>query len=327
MRAPAPRLPEQRGAFWGRIRRGLLIALLSGCVPPSVQGQDVWGEALALQTGVDAPSGRAKILSAFTLRSNAPGFGGISGAVVAPDGETLSLVSDRGGFFEIRLRRDRNGDLSGLKLVRMGRLVGIDGTPLVGRNTDAEELTFGDSGFLVSFERFHRLRLYRNGLDQPAEAIELPREAHRLPENTGIEALALLPDRRLLLMSEDLEDGAASVWRGSGGNWRKSLYVPRPSYRPTGATALTDGSILVVERHFSLLGGFSALLARAVPPVAEDGTWTRTELLSLEHGQFAENFEAVTLWRDPAGRVRAYLFADDNFSPFQSSLLLEILLP
>ncbi len=282
---------------------------------------------MALPTGVDAPHGPGKIVSAFTLRSTAKDFGGISGAALAPDGETLSLVSDRGSFFDIRLWRDRQGDLSGLQLLRKGRLAGIDGTPLVGRNTDAEELTFGDSGFLVSFERFHRLRLYRHGLDQPAEAIELPLEAHRLPENTGIEALALLPDRRLLLMSEDLEDGAASVWRGTGGNWRKSLYMPRPSYRPTGAAALPDGSILVVERHFSLLGGFSALLARAVPPVGEDGAWTRMELLSLEHGLFAENFEAVTIWRDPAGKMRAYLLADDNFSPFQSSLLLEILLP
>jgi hypothetical protein len=320
-------LPEKRKAVWGRIRRGLLIALLSGCVSSSVQGQEFWGEAMALPTGVDAPHGPGKIVSAFTLRSTAKDFGGISGAALAPDGETLSLVSDRGSFFDIRLWRDRQGDLSGLQLLRKGRLAGIDGTPLVGRNTDAEELTFGDSGFLVSFERFHRLRLYRHGLDQPAEAIELPLEAHRLPENTGIEALALLPDRRLLLMSEDLEDGAASVWRGTGGNWRKSLYMPRPSYRPTGAAALPDGSILVVERHFSLLGGFSALLARAVPPVGEDGAWTRMELLSLEHGLFAENFEAVTIWRDPAGKMRAYLLADDNFSPFQSSLLLEILLP
>lgn len=282
-----------------------------------------------MQWATDAPAGPARILSAFRLRSDHAGFGGLSGTWMSPDGRALTLISDRGSFFELRLTRDAAGAIAGVELARHGRMAGADGRPVRRADADPEELSRTELGFLVSFEQSHRIALYRNGLDRAPEPFRLPLEARKLPPNAGIEAMAVLADGRIVLISEPVRDadGTVAVWSGRPGAWRPCAYRPRPGYRPTGAAALPDGSILVTERRFSLLGGFAGLLVRAVPPPEEGGVWRRTELLDLAMPPLAENFEAVAVWRDEGGTMRAYMVSDDNFNGFQASLLVEVALP
>ncbi len=102
-------------------------------------------------------------------------------------------------------------------------------------------------------------------------------------------------------------------------------YRPAPGLSPTDAAAFGGGA-LVLERRFSLLGGFEcrlAHLARLEGPVLEGETW-----LELPPDGPAENWEAVAVAHH-GGRWLLALLSDDNESVFQRSLLLlfEILTP
>ena len=296
---------------------GLLLSVASGCESTGAEGLRL--EAIAFPD-------ETPILSAWRIRSADPDFGGISGAALAPGGREITLVSDRGHAFRLLLRRDAGEALKGAELVGKSALSGIEGPLSRRRDRDAEELAAYRGGHLVAFEHFHRLRWHRDGLDRPPVSVPLPKQAVTLPENSGIEAMTVLADGRIVLIAEEVGPDGATSWIGDGqGAWRASTYVPAPSYRPTGAAALPDGSIVVLERHFTLFGGFAALLARAWPN--PDGVWRREELMRLPGPALGENFEAVTVWRDRTGRMRALLASDDNFSLLQSTLFVEVALP
>ena len=85
-------------------------------------------------------------------------------------------------------------------------------------------------------------------------------------------------------------------------------------YVPTGADRLDD-TIYVVERRFSLLGGFAtrivSLPAAAVRPGAR--LVGRSRWPSSRPPLIGENFEAIAARRGPDGQVLLYLLSDDNF--------------
>jgi hypothetical protein len=76
----------------------------------------------------------------------------------------------------------------------------------------------------------------------------------------------VLEDGRWLALAEDLAvpdaPGAVAGWIGGPGAWRAIAYQPAPGHAPVDAAALPGGGALVLERAFSLLGGFSARLCR-----------------------------------------------------------------
>ena len=93
-------------------------------------------------------------------------------------------------------------------------------------------------------------------------------------------------------------------------------------YRPTDAAGLPDGGALVVERRFTLLGGFSGRVTRVAPGALRPGSVIEpTEILRLAPPLPVDNWEgiAVARWQ---GRTLVALVSDDNTSILQRSMLM-----
>ncbi|MBV8167522.1 MAG: esterase-like activity of phytase family protein, partial [Alphaproteobacteria bacterium] len=163
-------------------------------------------------------------------------FGGLSGLVVTPSGDVIS-ISDRGFWLIARLVLDERGYLVGITDGEMGRLAGPGGMPVGRRQQDAEDIALlPDGTAIVSFEHDHRLWRYYpsavpfQGLVEP---VAPPAGIQDLPPNGGIEALAHLSDGRLLALVEGLSvpgDVAARLGflRDRNGAWERLSYVPAP---------------------------------------------------------------------------------------------------
>ena len=267
------------------------------------------------------------------LSSDDPRFGGLSGLLLEPDGKGLLAVSDDGHWVSARLRLDDRGFLVGLEDAEIDMLRDVDNRPVIGKRAgDAEALTrLGDGTSLVAFEQEHRIWRYPAGpgaLGRAAQPFPPPPGLERLEGNSGLEALTELPDGRLLALAED-NGGAPTIpgflWQD--GQWAEVALVRRPPYRPTGATVLPSGDVLVLERRFSLLGGLGITIRRI--PLAEirPGATLEGELLAeLGPPMIYDNMEGIAAQAEPGGGVRIYMIADDNFNVAQRTLLMSFLL-
>lgn len=273
-------------------------------------------------------------LGALLLDTAAWGFGGFSGLHLAPD-LTLTAISDLGRWWRAPLLL-REGRLAALGEIRHGPLRDAAGAPLRrGAEGDAESLVRLPNGdWLVGFERQHRILRYRD-IAGPGAPMESPPGLMDAPRNGGLEGLTLLADGRLLALAEQLPGSAGpdsrAAWFGTlqAGRiaWRATDYLPARGLEPTDIAGLPDGGALVLERQFSLFGGFTARLAhlpaaalRGQAPLAAE-TW-----LDLPPDAPAENWEGVAVARH-AGRLLVALVSDDNQSAFQQSLLLLYTMP
>ena len=205
------------------------------------------------------------------------------------------------------------------------------GRPLPrGFNADAEALArLPDGTWLVAFERRHRIRAYRR-LDGPGAYVAPPPGLDNAPPNGGLESLAVLPDGRLFAIAETFtppdRPELRHAWLGVPGRWTPLYWQPAPGFHPTDAAILPDGRVLVLERRFSLLGGFAARLVMTAPEalrLARQGAVLRGEtILMLDDAPLpSENWEAVAVTRF-GDQTLVALISDDNESVLQRSLLL-----
>ncbi len=273
-------------------------------------------------------SGKLRPLGGLELNTSAWGFGGLSALNLAPD-LTLTAVSDRGRWWRAPMRLSE-GRLAGIGDVTHGPLRDAAGAPLgQGANADSESLARLPNGdWLVGLERWHRILRYRD-LAGPSQPFDTPPGLEAAPRNGGLEALTVLADGRILAIAEQLpgsdpESRAAWIgtFQGPRITWRRTEYRPAPDLVPTDAAALPDGGALVLERRFSLFGGFSARLAH-LPAAALRGTapLAGEMWLELPPDAPAENWEGVATVQHE-GRTLVALVSDDNQSPFQRTLLL-----
>lgn len=285
--------------------------------------------AAAFAAGVPRAARAVSVTGVLELDTRRIGFGGLSGLWLgdAPGGALLPLlaVSDTGGWIEASLRLDAALGPAGLDLLRTGRLADEQGRLLARRElADAEALArLPDGRFLVAFERWHRIRLYDTPA-APAQHVHPPPGLSDAPRNGGIEALTVLPDGRILAIAESLAAGPGlrRAWTGRFGprgvTWQSLAYRPAEGLEPTAAAALPDGRVLVIERGFSILGGFYGRVARlpgVAAPVLEGPT-----VLEFPGTLPAENWEGVAVAR-AGGRLIAGFVSDDNEHPLQRSLL------
>ena len=304
-------------------RRALLAALLASSAAP-VAAQNA-AQPFALP---DIP-GPLRPLGGLVLAPDMLGGGGFSGLHLAPD-LTLTLISDRGHWAEARLLLE---DLTpiGLHPLRHGPLRDEAGKPIPrGFAADAEALArLPDGTWLVAFERRHRIRAYGQW-DGPGAYVAPPPGLENAPPNGGLESLAVLPDGRLFAIAETFappeRPELRHAWLGAPGRWVPLYWQPAPGFQPTDAAILPDGRALVLERRFSLLGGFAARLVITAPdalPSAREGTVLRGEtILMLDDAPLpSENWEAVAVTRFGDQTLIA-LISDDNESILQRSLLL-----
>jgi len=304
-------------------RRALLAAGLAACAAPALAQNAA--QAFALP---DIP-GPLRPLGGLAIDAKALGGGGFSGAHLAPD-LTLTLISDRGHWAEARLVLDGLAPI-GLQPLRHGALRDEAGQPLPrGLTADAEALArLPDGTWLVAFERRHRIRAYRR-LDGPGAHVAPPPGLENAPANGGLESLAVLKDGRLFAIAETFtppdRPELRHAWLGTPGRWMPLYWQPAPGFHPTDAAILPDGRALVLERRFSLLGGFAARLVMTAAEAlrsAGAGTVLRGEaILTLDDAPLpAENWEGIAVTRF-GDQTLVALISDDNESVLQRSLLL-----
>ncbi len=272
---------------------------------------------------------RLELLGGLELDNGAIGFGGFSGLHLDDD-LRLTAVSDLARWMTARLVL-RDGRPAGLADLRTGRLRDGAGRPLTrGFGGDAEGLArLPDGSWLVSFERWHRLRSFR-GLNGPGAYVEAPPGLDRAPFNGGVEALAVLDDGAWLLVTETLPAGddprLRRAWLGGPGAWEALSYRAAEGFDPADAAALPGGGALVLERRFSVFGGFTGRVVRltaaqlrgaAAPGAVLEGE----EILRLSRPLPTENYEAIAAARH-GGRTLLAVLADDNENMLQRSLLL-----
>jgi len=170
------------------------------------------------------PNSPLRLLGGLEIDRGALGFGGISALHLAPD-MTLTLVSDLARFAELRLTLDDGLRPTGLTALRRGALGDGAGLPLQrGYAGDAESLArLPDGTWLVGFERWHRIRRYRD-LAGPGAPMPAPPGLEAAPYNAGLEALAALADGRWLALTEALaapeHPGATRGWIGGPADWQ-----------------------------------------------------------------------------------------------------------
>ena len=284
------------------------------------------GLILALASAGAAAAGPTLVFDAqVTWRAADPRFGGFSGIEVLDGGNALVAISDRGAWARAEMLRE-DGRLVDLRMTGIGPLHGIGGEALAPPNADAEGLALAaDGSFYVSFEAFHRIRRYPD-IAGPAEDVPSHPDFRRLQSNSGLEALAIDAAGAIHAIPE--RSGAWErpfpVYRLTGNTWDTDFSLRRDgTYLVTGADFGPDQRLYLLERDFRWLGGFAMRVRsfRAGP----DGFDDEQTLLETGFGPL-DNMEGISVWRDPDGRTRVTLIADDNFIVLQRTVVAEYLL-
>ncbi len=318
-----------------------VLALCGGCAAPvggdaGVDGAAPWSSVVPLdhgRPGLDRV-GDLRFLGALDLKGE--GVGGLSGLWVDTDGARFVAIGDTGLVGTGRLDYDAAGRLGDVRDLRVRPLAVEEGVSARKRRTDAEDLTrLPDGGWLVTLERDHRLLRYPagdNGPEGTPHPVPVPPTvAEETPPNGGLESLTRLADGRFLTIEEG-EDGGdqnrrAWVTRSAAlperrEDWLPLTYRSAPRHRATSAAPLPDGGALVLERRFSLLGGWSSRIVRvAAADLRAGAVIDGRELARLEPPLLNDNFEGIATRPGPAGETRVYLLSDNNFSPLQHSYL------
>ena len=327
-KAHRPLVGGGSGEGKARPRRAVLAAALAtaGCIHPTPTPPP--GSAAVALPPLSL-AGPLRSLGGLHIDNAALGAGGLS-ALHLDDALVATFIDDRTRWAQARLVL-RDGLAAGLVPMAAGALNDGAGQPLPrGYAGDAEGLArLPDGTWLVSFERWHRIRAYRR-LDGAGVYFEAPPGLRRAPTNGGLEALALLADGRLLAITERLEPlGSPDLregWIGGPGQWSLLAYRPAEGFHPVDAAGLPDGGALVLERRFAWYSGFAARLVRvsaaAIAAAGQGAVLEGMEILRLDGGVApAENWEGLaTLQHD--GRLLVAIVSDDNHTLTQRSLLL-----
>ncbi|WP_114860044.1 esterase-like activity of phytase family protein [Azospirillum brasilense] len=317
-----------------------LLAVAGGCAAVAGNGSPA-ESSVPVALDRDRPDlsevGALRFRGALRLPDGA-GVGGLSGLWVSDSGDRFVAVSDLGKSVTGRLSYDAQGRLAGAGQYDVRPLV-IDKDPdYRGRLNDSEDLVrLPDGGWLVPFERNHRILRY-DGADRPEgppRKLPTPPGLEKAPSNGGVEALAALPDGRILAIEEGDDDGVRErhAWIAPAnpktrGDWQPLTYRAAPRFRPTAAAALPDGGVLVLERRVSLLGGWAARIVHVPADSLRGGaTMDGVELARLEPPLPTDNFEGLAVRPGPDGDTLVYIVSDDNRSPLQRTYLMMFQLP
>jgi len=273
--------------------------------------------------------GRLEFLQGFQLRSRDPRFGGLSGLSIGTDGKLYS-VSDRGYWVSAQMTFDPEGRLIDLTDWEIQPIRSTTGAPVAKPLYDAEALARApDGSFLVAFEQVHRIWRYApppatfGSLPVP---LPVPAELVKAPANGGLESVTVLPDGRILAITEEFAnpDRSFKGWLLEDGSFAELSYLPSDGFEASDCAALKSGDVIVLERRYVPFGILFARLklvkAKNIRPGAK---LVGEELLQLQYPLEVDNFEGLAVQEDPIKGTTIYLVSDDNYYPFQRTLLLQ----
>lgn len=267
-------------------------------------------------------------------------LGGLSGLIVSQDGSEFLSVSDQGDWVRGSLDYT-DGRFIGARDVTIAPMLDEAGEALVHKQGDAEAIEQVDPNgtfpgtVIVSFERRHRLWRYDltdQGFDALPVNVPVPAEIRTIKENQGIEALHVKPDGEIVALSEGAldDEGHTLGWRfkmseaGRGSLDNRPLAIKTwKTFRPTDMTRLPDGRYLVLQRHFSPRTGPIIQLRNLGNDLsAENGPLEGSLMAQMGVAYNIDNMEGLASRLSEEGRILIYLISDDNFNPFQRTLLL-----
>lgn len=291
-----------------RIGRALIAAALLGLVPAS--------GAIPLGLG---------LVGSYTWhRGSQTNFGGFSAIEVGNDGTSFAAVSDRGWIVRGEFVRDADGRITAIRATPVEPLLSSrSGKALPPYASNAEGMAMAPDGRLyVSFEGLHRVGYLRPG-ENVVRGVERSPDFENLQSNSGMEALALDPEGRLIAIIErsgDLKRPYPVYRLEKDGHWTKPYTVPRiPPYLPVGADTGPDGRLYVLERHFAGIGFQSRIRSFAF---GRDGLEDERILLETPLGRH-DNLEGISVWTGTDGGIRLTMISDDNLNMFQRTEIVE----
>ena len=97
-------------------------------------------------------------------------------------------------------------------------------------------------------------------------------------------------------------------------------YATSGGFKPTGATTLPGGDVLVLERHYPPIGARIRRLAKAT--LVPGAMLEAEEIARLEGSLTVDNMEGIDARRGPGGETLVYILSDDNDNPLQRTYLL-----
>ncbi|MFA7440710.1 MAG: esterase-like activity of phytase family protein [Sphingomonadaceae bacterium] len=284
--------------------------------------------------------GRLEYRGGVVIKADDRHIGGLSDMLWDAECGRFLTVSDTGLWVVIE-PEEREGWLTGVSRMWMAAIRDTGGQPTERkRDADAEGLMrSAPDELLVWFEQDHRARRYTGvsacrpeSLNSAARDELRPPEMQAWPKNGGAEAVAMQGDDMLILSeAHEVAGGTDALAIAPDGSTRQFVYTAPGDTSPTAMAAMdADNSaapMLILHRHFSLLQGVSAVLGLAHID-ADSGEPVQPEILGEFRSPVAvDNFEALAV-RPEGDRRFIYLLSDDNFNPFQQTLLLKFeLLP
>jgi hypothetical protein len=291
--------------------------------------------------------GALRYLGGLELASNAIDFGGLSGLVVSADQSQLLAITDKSFWFCADVELGAQGQLITLEnawMMPLEPLSGFDFTKK--KQADAEALSIDPAGqnAFVAFEGMHRVWRYAIpdaadlcsvAMSRPS-AVAGPAGLSDLPVNGGIESLDNLQSGALIMIAEAplRKNKGQPGWvipleqAASGRVATPFTYQSPAPFKPTDIAVTGDG-VFILQRHYSVLSGVSGALSWIERAQIEKArTVPGTQLNSTLLAQFApplsvDNFEGLSALPDGQGGYVLYIISDDNFSPFQRTLLLK----
>lgn len=262
-------------------------------------------EPLALDSAAFAP---IRLVGSWTVSSEDPRVGGIS--AVAVEGEDLVAITDRGAVI-------RFGKPTGPVAMALVRdLPAGPGDPRFNSNRDSEAIAVdpGGRGWWVAFENRDSVWLYDSKFEGALQRIAVPDASAGL--NVGIEGLATDGGQLLLLP----ESGGRALTAGPAG-WTEIAFA-FPARRVSGAAALRDGSLLLIERRMTLSGLDNALVRLDRCEASYCLVWRKR----LPLGPL-DNVEAIAAERLESGSTRLWLMTDDDNRRPMRTVLVAVDLP
>src|SRR5215472_3261507 len=279
--------------------------------------------------------GALEFRGGLELTSSYREFGGLSAIRVAADGARFVALTDKGRWLTGRITYDARERPSGIADAVMAPMLGPDGRTLASRGWFDTESIAEDGGTLyVGIERVNRIVRFdfgRDGVLARATPIPTPPGIAKLPNNKGLEAMAVVPKGlplagTLIAISERGLDarGNLKAFLIGGPNPGEFSIVRRDGFDVSECALLPSGDLLLLERRYSPAHGIAMRIRRvALGAIAPGALVDGAELVSADMGYQIDNMEGLSVHRSAAGDVVLTLVSDDNFSPLQRTILLQ----
>ncbi|MBD2747718.1 esterase-like activity of phytase family protein [Microvirga sp. BT688] len=264
--------------------------------------------------------------SGAILRSDVSAFGGFSGLWRSGDGQEIIALADNAQIMKAQIET-ADGRLSGLSGPVLSPLILSNGVPMRrSRYYDTESFALAGDAVFIGTERNHAVvRFERNAAGSIIRGVPIPvpKALQDLPSNGGLEAVAVAPQRSPLsgALVGIAEGGSGFILTGPRqGGFQVAL---TSGFDVTDLSFLPDGDAVLLERRFSLFGGFVCRLRRIEAAAIRAGARVDGDILyESEPSHQVDNMEGLAVHRE-GGETVLSLISDDNFSTLQRTLLLE----